>query len=251
MISGDIDLTENLDFRKVVRKEIPQLPEKWSEEKSNKLNYEFSNNTYITTTTSSSQIIRYDTNDDGITWLSFRENRWSDSSHNIRYTYNISNNDYFTIYDNDDSYDVSITTSNNYIIRPSRNNITFKIENVKKESEYDILGNVIEPPEKIPKFPWDERIEKEYIPSIPWERYGFKYHIYEDEIIPSIPWEEDDIITTGRPRYTEYDRLRDAIPWLADKSSSFIDKYFNPDDEADLSYLTNMQWIRVRDAVID
>ena len=32
MIPGDIDLTEKLDFRRVVKREIPQLPAKWNNE---------------------------------------------------------------------------------------------------------------------------------------------------------------------------------------------------------------------------
>ena len=38
MIPGNIDLTENLDFRKVVKKEIPQLPDSWKGNGIDKLN---------------------------------------------------------------------------------------------------------------------------------------------------------------------------------------------------------------------
>ena len=46
MVPGDIDLTENLDFRNVKRREIPQLPASWKGK--NRLNISNDNlNTYI------------------------------------------------------------------------------------------------------------------------------------------------------------------------------------------------------------
>lgn len=227
MIPGNIDLTENLDFRRVVKKEVPQLPAEWKGNKANfisnnELSININNittNSNITLSTNTTTIIRYS------------------SETPINTYYDITWHDISDWYIEDYHYTMfnQITSSSNSRIRITQ-----------KEPERDIFGCIKEYPKEIPKIPWDEKIEK-HIAPIPW-RNGYILDDYEE--YDTIPWETDNSRTWANLN-SKTNRIRDSIAWLADKSQSFIDRYLNQHDDTDLNYLTNMSWIRVSDAVID
>ena len=249
MLPGDIDLTQNLDFRKQVKKELPQFPATWNGDGkiSNKLNYDnfignisVSNDYTLTISNTTNDntrvsIYRYDTDSDIIT-----------SSPIVMYRYN-NQNTWFE-YNTHDYLTTSSTTSsitiNKYI-----------------EPEKDIFGNIIESKqEQQPKcskcgevlMPWEHNYcfdcnnkSKRPIPDTPWENQNkFKYSSY-------IYYNSDDRIPWETEVYYNESKSQEPICYLADKSKAFIERYLNRFEEDNESYLTNMRWIRVRDAIID
>lgn len=253
MIPGDIDLTEKLDFRKTVRKELPQLPDTW---KGNKLN------------NISSMITTLDSNSN----YSFSV---SSNNNTVTHTYRVNYTDWFTStswtpINSDDDFR-STNNSNTTIEWHNENTLNFSLtldgEGIiysredkfyEPKKEVDIFGNKIVH-EYIPKIPWkEESIER--IPSIPWDSKPHGYISYNDKLISfednwRIPrdWTfvDDPIEDIEFDQSNPYKKAKHLISWLFGKSLSFIGSYLDNDKEADLSYLTNMSWIRVRDAVID
>lgn len=247
MIPGNIDLTENLDFRRVVQKEIPQLPDSWKGNSINKLNTYLSDNIISLTTSTNSytshtySITNYlNTND---SWMTLSNDSLIESYNitdwNITYDATISQTTINVTYDTDSTiyYNTGSTT---YFISPPK-------------KEYDIFGNLTDNTiEEIPKIPWDTEPYKRPIKNICWKSYyGWES---KDDYEPSIPW---DYYPYARPPkridMTDIvDRAKNLICWFRDKSSSFIRNHIEAEEElVDLSYLTNMNWIRVHDAVID
>ena len=179
MIPGDIDLTENLDFRKVVKKEVPQLPDAWNK-KNGKSKFKFSSSLSVSSTSS------YTTN-----------NLYISSSYNYIDTIDSATTDsiYFNIIDDDiidistisfsiddhnlirttvssnSSTNVYISYENEYIDTIASSSNYFKINT--KVDEYDVFGNkknysVID----IPRIPWDKK--RIYgCSSIPWNRHRY------------------------------------------------------------------------------
>ena len=231
MITGDIDLTEKLDFRKTVKREIPKLPAVW--DVKNKINTDVCNEFTISSTN-----ITYNTINSNI------------STTNFNFTTNV----YF--YD-DIHYEwfdsTGLTISNPYnsnILEYYNGSTTVKVTPLKDKPEYDVFGNVKQHPEEIPKIPWSEK-SKEYASKIPWNRYNYRFYIEDDK---RIPWDNKRENSNGwfvMNSRNKTDRIRSSIAWLADKTSSFINRYLNQDDNNDLNYLTNMSWIRIHDAVVD
>lgn len=246
MIPGDIDLTENLDFRKVKKKEIPQLPASWNgKDKLNTLNID---NSYITSlSTSSNYTFTYRYNE-------YTEyNYWTIEDVDNYLNVTIDTNDIITTstwtydsYQYFDTYTTELTTTS------SSNKL--RLESKSNKSKKDIFGNIIKEPEPIPEIPWKEKRKYNYDVPIPWKRRSKQWIKYDSE--PAIPWDTDD--DWGWNNYDKpnlsrpYDRAKHLISWLFGKSRTFIERYFDTEDEkVDLSYLTNMSWIRVHDAVID
>lgn len=249
MIPGNIDLTENLDFRNVRKRNIPQLPSSWKGKP--KINNFSANSDNIITTSSNN-----------ITWTYSMDDGSDMTIRNYRLVYHddwISWNDY-------NEYDylttrTSITYTNNDDVYFSDYNTT-RISNklgiwVSKEDEYDIFGNRIKAPEVIRQMPYKFDAEKrhEHIDRICWEKYERKWTRFDPDYIPPIPWEEEDDDWFALPRkvlLTPYKRAKNFICWLRNKSRSFIENEINEgEEEVDMSYLTNMSWIRVKDAEID
>ena len=114
MLPGDIDLTQNLDFRKQVKKELSQFPATWNGDGkiSNKLNYDnfignisVSNDYTLTISNTTNDntrvsIYRYDTDSDIIT-----------SSPIVMYRYNNQNTWFEYNTHGDDCLTTSSTTS--------------------------------------------------------------------------------------------------------------------------------------------
>lgn len=243
MIPGNIDLTENLDFRKVIKKEIPKLPVQWDEK--NHLN-SYDGTISITSNYNSNystSSVNYVTN---VTWYDMTtivNNELLPSDTTIGWT-TYTNNITTTTINTSLSYIDDICTcwnviDNNCIITPKK--------------EYDVFGNLKQNTvEVIPKIPWDWDTKpcKYPIKDICWRsHYG---RISENDYEPDIPW--DYYIRPLKPINMDdiIDRAKNLICWLHDKSSSFILRYMESEDEnVDLSYLTNMSWIRIHDAVID
>lgn len=223
MIPGDIDLTENLDFRKTVKKELPKIPSNWSGHNNInvcKCNFSITTNTYLNTTTES--IIGYIDSSSIIRWN--YGNEYSTDSDSIIY--------YYTQYNN-------TTTSISPSIR-----ISIKDEPIKR---VDVFGNEIRKEKPIDKICW--RLSKcnynEYINRIAWKRYTYSHGLYERYDDP-IPWEIND-----RYKRNKKGSISNKICYLKDKSDRFISEYLNKDKQDLSSYLTNMQWIRVHDALIE
>lgn len=247
MIPGDIDLTENLDFRKRVKKELPQLPSVWNKNEV-KINNKYNFNVTYTSSSNSTTTYNISTNThiDDITWFGYYND--FDTISNYVSSVSIYNNSsttpaYITWNDTDDS---TYTTSDRLLA------------NIRKEEiEKDIFGNIKRKPECIPKIPWGSSYLHflEFKP-IAWQsRYsGIKTYISLDSD-NKIPWKDehyhDAIISSSWKKENEYDRVKKLISWLSDKSFTFIKRYLDHDNEEDLSYLTNMSWIRVKDAIIE
>lgn len=251
MIPGNIDLTENLDFRKVVQKEIPQLPDNW---KKSELITDTEHISTFTSTTNSISINNNSTYTYHTTYYN-DEDEYGLTNTNITSSSLDSISDWtgwITYYDRDTSVisDITFSYDDSTISYNSGNH--FKII-TKKKKEYDIFGNEkIDYVEEIPSIPWSLKQDNLLIRDIPWRTYKY-YTDYEDDEIPSIPW--DEIPRWSRVKRFDLDsivnRAKNLICWLSDKSNRFIENYLDKEEEVDLSYLTNMSWIRVRDAVID
>lgn len=253
MIPGDIDLTENLDFRNVKKRELPQLPASW--DGKDRLNTaQINSNNIITTysTTNGSWTLRYGdgyfepitvsditlvNNDDELELISHWSYNYEWHSNSINST--IINNQYYDLYFN---YDSTTTTSNK-----TRLNISYE------EDEFDIFGNRIKPTPVIPQIPWKEKKEYDvYTDPICWEKHERKWIRHNEDYIPPIPWDDEEDDYVEQDLSSPYKRAKNLICWLRNKSKSFIERYFDTEDEeVDMSYLTNMSWIRVHDAVID
>ena len=265
MIPGDIDLTQNLDFRKTVKKKIPKFPVNWKRKKEMKV----SNN--ISYTNASTGIDRIDDNITLSVYYSDIEDLYNmdiiydtidmwtmndsnSSSINFNY-YNINDHGF---YDGYSTYTVGNTSSASMTSYRIQTTNRFKRNNpFKVEDEYDVFGNKKNrKKEYIPSIPWRTTKSTENIPSIPWESYETRksYYGYFDDFHRStnkrIPWT---YIKPKRPYNLEdtAPRAQCLISWLKDKSYRFIKNYLDRDNDADLSYLTNMGWIHVKDAVID
>lgn len=237
MIPGDIDLTEKLDFRKAVKKELPQLPSTWNKSNINTINYNttdigtFTISTTLNNTTYRSNITVHRPN--RFEWF---DGYYGTEIDNIIYW---TSDNYYTISCNGNDYDYTSTSSSYVRQLPT-------IE----ESEYDVFGNKKKVyTEDIPKIPWGKNLKIKY-DSIPW----FNNHLYtwtRKKYDYKIPWDIDYYDEDTYDLTDTTDRAMCLISWLSDKSRRFIQKYFETDDNIDLSYLTNMNWIRVKDAVID
>ena len=234
MIPGNIDLTEKLDFRNVVKKEWPQLPAIWDK---NKLNTEGIKPDAITTYTNT---IYHDYTDyDSIYSSDFTIN------------YTITPQYYTTSYD---TYNFNYVTTSWTFLQNNTTSSTNRIPiTICCVEDKDVFGNVKNNYVKdIPKIPWKSK-ESDYYSRIPWEGKSLKHKLFgssSHDYYEDIPWDEDDV--EDKPRlYSEIDKAKHLISWLFDKTNSFIKNYFTSDDDVSLSYLTNMSWIRVKDAVID
>lgn len=235
MIPGDIDLTKNLDFRRKVKKEIPQLPSEWNGNNKKKSSITInSSSTYYTYSTNITTYHRDDMLDHIDTWI----------------------ND--SIISTVSSYDNITTNNTNYTFTISdRNGTKYKYYGIDDwytipTPKKDVFGNIIKEPEPIPKIPWGEAYSNNPSRSIAWRTSTYRDRLYDNRI----PWDVEYIDTIeGRFHFEEeediFDKAKKMICWLNDKSISFIKRYLDYDDGKDLSYLTNMSWIRVKDAIID
>ena len=257
MIPGDIDLTQNLDFRNSRKKEIPQLPELWDGNgriTANDPNYL----TYITSSTPSIRVRITDDNDlETSQTYTIRHQYNSNYTWTSMITYNDNNSIY--LYTDDDwgttsiNINTTINTINSYfapIESTTYNfdeNITISFED-DDESKYDIFGNkIVKQQENIPKIPWGEKSNYRIRP-IPWSVFDYQ----EDEYIPDIPWDIERKKHSSYIRIMDFiDRAEHLISWFNGKSEHFIRTHLETDEDVDLSYLTNMNWIRVKDAIID
>lgn len=238
MIPGDIDLTENLDFRNVVKRETPQLPSVW-----NKSNIVFKSSDRITITNSTITSVSYfNIIDDEI--LDVPYDIYDNSLDNVYartiITTNSSVNTYISYAD-----EISTITST-YSYSSGR----FKLNT--KECEYDVFGNlkrstVVD----TPTIPWNKKhvfVDK----TIPWNKFRSQNFLYTERI----PWDYTMYISEylSEPNLSSlYDRASNLISWLSKKTRTFITNYLRylEKEEVNLSYLTNMSWIGVKDAIID
>lgn len=225
MIPGDIDLTEKLDFRKVVKHEISKLP--WKNKKP--LFTKYSN--FIN-----------DINDINSTY-----------SYNTYYnTCNYSNNITYTTTNNTNFY----YSNSNIITYMQDNNTNIIMYNTSKCYDNDSIPwkcnkhNYIES-----AIPWENNVEKQ-IRKISWYN-ATKYLKYINIMIGDdnnltkkvkIPWDMESKNENFNLSSIKY-RAKNLIDWLHNKTPSFIERYLN--NESNLSYLTNMQWIQIHDAIID
>ena len=253
MVPGEVDLTENLDFRKIVKKEIPQLPVSWNKGGQISLNDRFEG--YYTTTLNTSSYNTYyiaDRNSYTTIDNTYTINYYNGSSimewiapidYILEDSLEISNfntYDYYTSY-----YNSSVTTT-----------ISVKNSFTSKEPEYDMFGNIKPPLEVIPSIPWKRNKINITEKQIPWRNK------YDDTIIhrdlkkdKRIAWEDDiPTVSTVLKMDNIVIKARHYISWLADKTMSFIEAHLKSEDDHDpddLRYLNNMSWIRVKDAIVD
>lgn len=255
MIPGDIDLTENLDFRNVKKRNTPQLPSSWRSNNNDKINV--SNNGVIYTIASSISELRrnfyYMENEYGdSTTITIRGIREVHNNRDLSWTYTTSLHDDFEstlYYWNDESVNY-LTSSYTFTTSSSSLNVRFT-----DEPKYDVFGNRIKEPEQIPKFPWKFKDYTPIIHPIAWKRSCYKWSRFDEDYIPDIPWETEASILWRKLRpmnLSDYiNKAKNLISWFNKKSSSFIERYFEDIEEVDTSYLTNMGWIRIHDAIID
>lgn len=198
MLPGDIDLTENLDFRKTVRKKVPKLPDNWNAKKP--LNFNISDYNLSSTTS--------------------YERRISD------------NNCYILNYNNDYQFNITHTLSsyaiNYYNINNSSTSYRFINDyTISCEDETDVFGNKIKQCTIIPDIPWDVLSKSNFKKLIPWDNILFNNLDYDDD---NIAWGSE-----------EYDiKVSNSIPWNTSKN-----------DDTDLKYLNDMQWLRITDTIIE
>lgn len=256
MIPGDIDLTENLDFRNVKRRELPQLPASWKGKDrintiNDTLNTYINTNDTITISTPNTFSWTYYTDDDSNTTTTIRTIREGHNDSQLSWTFTRYYDDYWdsTIYTWNRYDEINYTSSLSSNIYEYDNKISVKLIDSDKP-KYDVFGNKIKQPEQIPSIPWSKKSYTPSIPSIPWSKRKLTFR--NEDYIPDIPWEDEwQWYHNKIDLSTPIKRAKNLISWLAKKSSSFIEKYFENNEEVDMSYLTNMNWIRIHDAVID
>ena len=156
MVPGDIDLTENLDFRKSRKATIPKIP--WLELQDNIISEDMLNS--VTMPISSTNI----------------EFRVTGST--MRITYDDFTTDTLYIqYDNGSWYNISSTNS-------STNSSIISVNNYYPKK--DIFGNIIKEKAPIPKLCYYSHKQEKKIPKLP-------YHDEPKDCIPYLPW--DDVYT--------------------------------------------------------
>lgn len=156
MVPGDIDLTENLDFRKSRKATIPKIP--WSELHDNIISEDMLNS--VTMPISSTNI----------------EFRVTGST--MRITYDDFTTDTLYIqYDNGSWYNISSTNS-------STDSSIISVNNYYPKK--DIFGNIIKEKAPIPKLCYYSHKQEKKIPKLP-------YHDEPKDCIPYLPW--DDVYT--------------------------------------------------------
>lgn len=215
MVPGDIDLTENLDFRKSRKATIPKIP--WSELHDNFISedmintislYNFDDNTFRITTTSTST-----TTGSSIT-----------TSMHISYDDTRTDNFYIQ-YDNNDNglfwYNIP------------RHSSTISVNNYYPKK--DIFGNTIKEEIPIPELCYYDNKQEEEIPKLP-------YRDEPKEYISYLPWDD---------AYTQFCDFCDPICYLDRMSASERRDYLRRNTIDNSKYLTNMHHIRVRDAIIE
>ena len=156
MVPGDIDLTENLDFRKSRKATIPKIP--WLELQDNIISEDMLNS--VTMPISSTNI----------------EFRVTGST--MRITYDDFTTDTLYIrYDNGSWYNISSTNS-------STDSSIISVNNYYPKK--DIFGNIIKEKAPIPKLCYYSHKQEKKIPKLP-------YHDEPKDCIPYLPW--DDVYT--------------------------------------------------------
>ena len=156
MVPGDIDLTENLDFRKSRKATIPKIP--WLELQDNIISEGMLNS--VTMPISSTNI----------------EFRVTGST--MRITYDDFTTDTLYIqYDNGSWYNISSTNS-------STDSSIISVNNYRPKK--DIFGNIIKEKAPIPKLCYYSHKQEKKIPKLP-------YHNEPKDCIPYLPW--DDVYT--------------------------------------------------------
>lgn len=153
MVPGDIDLTENLDFRKSRKATIPKIP--WSKLHDNIISEDMLNS--VTMPISSTNI-------------EFRV-----TGNTMRITYDDFTTDTLYIrYDNSSWFDISSTNS-------YTNSSMVNVNNYYPKK--DIFGNIIKEEAPIPKLCYYSHKQKKKIPKLP-------YHDEPKECIPYLPWND-------------------------------------------------------------
>ena len=156
MVPGDIDLTENLDFRKYRKAAIPKIP--WSKLHDNIISEDMLNS--VTMPISSTNI----------------EFRVTGST--MRITYDDFTTDTLYIqYDNGSWYNISSINS-------STDSSIINVNNYCPKK--DIFGNIIKEKAPIPKLCYYSHKQEKKIPKLP-------YHDEPKDCIPYLPW--DDVYT--------------------------------------------------------
>ena len=154
MIPGDIDLTENLDFRNVKKRETPQLPASWKSK--DKLNissgdlstYISSNSTYNIITPNTFSWTYYTESDSNITTIR--------ADYQLSWTTTSYDNYLLNTWNDYNEYEINSLSYYNY-----DDKISLEFEDNK--SEYDVFGNKIIQPKPIPKIPWNTKV---FTPSV-------------------------------------------------------------------------------------
>lgn len=220
MLPGNIDLTENLDFRPVRKpRPNPQVPWSTKNQKSNIGKYP-TNYTYTTISiTSSHTNFNYDS-DNAINWFT-------------GYNMHIVNNDYEL--DND----IYSYTCNNitWTSQPPENNkIPWSTNQIWSDSV-----NVIK------KLPWNSifcdnyRNHRNAPPHIPWF------------VRPNTPWHQapipwDSIMDAQQHESDDGRDVRSTIPWLTYMNAYHLSAHMNELRGIDESrYLTDMMHLRIHD----
>ena len=217
MVPGDIDLTENLDFRKSRKANIPKIP--WDELHDNFISedmlntvslYTFDDDTFRITTTSSSTTT---------------SNNISTTSMHI--TYDDTRTDNFYI-----QYDNGLFWYN-----IPRHSSTISVNNYYPKK--DIFGNIIKEKAPIPKLCYYSHKQEKKIPKLP-------YHDEPKDCIPYLPW--DDVYT---PFCDFYKKKVEQICYLDGMSAGERRNYLRRNTIDNSKYLTDMRHIRIRDAIIE
>ena len=156
MVPGDIDLTENLDFRKSRKATIPKIP--WLELQDNIISEDMLNS--VTMPISSTNI----------------EFRVTGSTMHITYD-DFTTDTLYIQYDNGSWYNISSTNS-------STDSSIISVNNYYPKK--DIFGNIIKEKAPIPKLCYYSHKQEKKIPKLP-------YHDEPKDCIPYLPW--DDVYT--------------------------------------------------------
>lgn len=250
MIPGDIDLTQNLDFRKTKRKEIKQLPDSWNGNGINRMVYNYIDSINNTISSVSSFTI---SNNSTISWTIDDDQTTSSYIHDSYFTNNQlstsirlnSNEMYFITSNNDNHLDINFN---------SKSSIKHYIT-INSKPELDAFGNEIIPEPQIPSIPW-RKYKEPIIKDIAWDM-SLKHRMHDDLFIEdSIPWEEANNygwydLDDDKSNKFSISKAAEFISYLRGKSSTFIKRYLNRETEDNSSYLTNMNWIGIRDVIIE